>query len=177
MNRLPPIGNASFEKYTSLSKTIISSFYGQLINATIYLSESDFSTVFRFTTFEEFNDLNSFWDRSHPPYLKVRIRHCNYCSLTQLNQRQSVSMFHSRSLDILAWYLTYYWNKTINPDSNKCRYPQLWFLPYQITNPAGGFELLSRKILLILSIKTWFKVYATIDRIILVWNYFREWQT
>lgn len=60
MNRLPPIGNASFEKYTSLSKTIISSFYGQLINATIYLSESDFSTVFRFTTFEEFNDLNSF---------------------------------------------------------------------------------------------------------------------
>ena len=24
-----------------------------------------------------------------------------------------------------AWYLSYYWNKTINPDSNKCRYPQL----------------------------------------------------
>ena len=60
MNRLPPIGNASLEKYTSLSKTIISSFYGQLINGTIYLSESNSSTVFRLTTFEEFNDLNSF---------------------------------------------------------------------------------------------------------------------
>ena len=60
MNRLPPIGNASLEKYTNLSKTIISSFYGQLINGTIYHSESNSSTVFRLTTFEEFNDLNSF---------------------------------------------------------------------------------------------------------------------
>lgn len=161
MNRLPPIGNASLEKYTSLSKTIISSFYGQLINRTIYLSESDSSTVFRFTTFEEFNDLNSFWDRSPlpppPRYLKVCIRQCNYYSLTRLNQlfdsttSKCLSMFHCtiRSLDILAWYLTYYWNKTINLDSNKCRNPQLWFLPYQITNPAGGSELLSRKIVML----------------------------
>ena len=67
MNRLPPIGNASLEKYTSLSKTIISSFYGQLINGTIYLSESNSFTVFRLTTFEEFNDLNSFLDRPPPP--------------------------------------------------------------------------------------------------------------
>ena len=35
-------------------------FYGQLINGTIYLSESNSFTVFRLTTFEEFNDLNSF---------------------------------------------------------------------------------------------------------------------
>ena len=162
MNLLPPIGNASLEKYTSLSKTIISSFYGQLINGTIYLSESNSFTVFRLTTFEEFNDLNSFWDRSPlppppSPYLKVWIRHCNYYSLTRLNQlfdsttSKGLSMFHCniRSLDILAWFLTYYWNKTINPGSNKCRNPQLWFLPYQITNPAGGSELLSRKILML----------------------------
>ena len=71
MNRLPPIGNASLEKYTSLGKTIISSFYGQLINGTIYLSESNSFTVFRLTTFEEFNDLNSFWDRSPPPPLPL----------------------------------------------------------------------------------------------------------
>ena len=55
MNCLLPIGDAYLEKYTSLSETIISSFYGQLMEP-YFLCESEFSSVFRSTTFEEFDD-------------------------------------------------------------------------------------------------------------------------
>ena len=56
MDRLPPIGNAYLKKFTSLNNTIMLRLYGQLINGTIYLRKSECSTVFRLTTFEQFDD-------------------------------------------------------------------------------------------------------------------------